>query len=67
MITLKIKPRANVRSSYDPTTLTSFHQGNRPTLNCFYALHFNLGTRFSLKGGAVTPRVTKTLIKVINK
>jgi hypothetical protein len=33
-------------------------------LLCF---HFNLGTRFSLGGGAVTPHVTKTIIKVINK
>jgi hypothetical protein len=38
MSTLKMKPHGNVRTYYEPTTPTSFHRGNRPTPNCFYAL-----------------------------
>jgi hypothetical protein len=31
MTTPKTKPHGNMRSSYDPTTLSSFHRGNYPT------------------------------------
>jgi hypothetical protein len=64
MKTPKMKPRANMRTFYGPTTTTSFHQGNLPSL---LSLHFNLGTRFSLRGRVVTPHIMETLIKVINK
>jgi hypothetical protein len=37
MITPKTKPRGNMRNSYDPTTLSSFHRGNHSALVHFYA------------------------------
>jgi hypothetical protein len=58
--------RGNVRTFYEPTTPTSFHQGNPPPQSLL-SLHFNLGTRFSLRGRAVTPHVMETLNKIINK
>jgi hypothetical protein len=62
--TPKVKPRGNVRTFYEPTTPTSFHQGNPRSL---LSLHSISGRDFLQGGRAVTPRVTKTLKKVINK
>jgi hypothetical protein len=38
MITSKTKPRGNMKTSYDPTTPSSFNRGNHPTPACLYAL-----------------------------
>jgi hypothetical protein len=41
MSTPKIKPRGNVRSSYDPTTPSCFHRGNHPppqSLLCLFSI-----------------------------
>jgi hypothetical protein len=45
MSTPKMKLRGNVRIFYEPTTPTSFHQGNPQSL---LSHRFNLGTIFSL-------------------
>jgi hypothetical protein len=37
MITLKTKPHGNMKTSCNPTTLSSSHQGNNPTLLVFLA------------------------------
>jgi hypothetical protein len=46
-----MKPRENVMTSYEPTTPTSFHRGNHPTPNCFYALLSISGQDFFKGGG----------------
>jgi hypothetical protein len=38
-----------------------------PQPHLLLCIHFNLGMRFSMRGRAVTPCVTETLIKVISK
>jgi hypothetical protein len=67
IISPKTKPRGNVRSSCGPTTPSFFHRGNHPTPVCSYAFISISGRDFLYGGRAVTPRVTETLIKVINK
>jgi hypothetical protein len=50
MIIQKMKPRGNMRTFHDPTTPTFFHKG---FLNLIALAYFNLGVRFSFKGGGL--------------
>jgi hypothetical protein len=54
-------------TSYEPTTPTSFHQGNPPPPIAFIPLLKSWDEIFFKGGRAVTPRIMKTLKKVINK
>jgi hypothetical protein len=70
MITLKMKPRGKMKTSCDPTTLSSFHRGNYPTPARLFGIHCNLRVRFSLRGeGCNTPcygSPNLTLITIIS-
>jgi hypothetical protein len=56
MITLKMKPCGNTKTSYDPTTPSSFHRGNYPTLTRLLASIAISGCDFLLRGeGCHTP------------
>jgi hypothetical protein len=65
MITPKMKPRGNMKNSYDPTTPSFFHQGNYPNLIHFLAFTSISGRDSFLRGRAVTPRVMANLIVII--
>jgi hypothetical protein len=56
MITSKMKPRGNTNTFYDPTTPSSFHRGNYPTLARLLASIAISGRDFFLRGeGYNTP------------
>jgi hypothetical protein len=44
MSTPEMKPRGNERTFYEPTTPTSFHQGNPPPPQSLLSRHFNIET-----------------------
>jgi hypothetical protein len=66
MVTQKMKPRGNTKTSYDPTFQSFFHQGKDLNLALHYFLYSNLRMRFYFKGGAVIPHVMNSLIMIIS-
>jgi hypothetical protein len=62
MIILKMKPHGNMRTFYDPTTPTFFHQGNQCQTSPPLPLLQSRG-EISLRGRAVTLCVTKIIMK----
>jgi hypothetical protein len=65
MVIQKMKPRRNVKISYDPTFWSFFHQGKSEPRPAFL-LYSNIRMRFLLRGRSVTPHVMNSLIIVIS-